>query len=633
MNNNKVNYSSLRTTKTYEDKANATKVIQLLLSRVKSATTILSIEDLIIIHDIAYICDSLSYWNSKGLLKEEIELYKKLAKQYATIIKDLFFLSNENKPKSFLEDLKKFDNETDIEYNQRMFDIEEKFKDAFDILARLGDFDSYCVAMEWYRPESSRFYLPRRNVLIRHGIIQDLQDLNDGVIIIYLLEAPPSIGKSVLGSLWCAFRNGQNSNARGLIGNANSALTKGFFNDIYTFLVDSEYRHNEIFGTRKVISDVEYTSLYFDKRKREPNVMCRSVESGATGIIHINKEGYLYLDDTIKGAEEANSKERLQKIIYSITSTFMDRRENEFVPVLHIGTPWSLYDFASYLKGMYGTENWFRVKSIPAYYVDDNGKEITNFDYEGKHYKSVKYWKQQIEIDDPVIANAKFLMKPMERDGRLFDNVLTFTLEEFKTAIKEEKPYICSACDVAVSKGGDYFAQGFFYVFEKRKEILLPDVIYSNKGTDYTLPLSAKKLIYHNVEKVEYEEKEGSLNKEVNYGVADKVREFVKIHNWQTINFSSHSGAGLKSKSNRIDTFQAEIRGVYMPDRYILKFLDKKDRISNYEYNLAMQHLFSYSASSNAIGKQFDDFPDMLSMNFAYNIKNKKKVRFFNIKI
>jgi hypothetical protein len=63
MNNNKVNYSSLRTTKTYEDKANATKVIQLLLSRVKSATTILSIEDLIIIHDIAYICDSLSYLN------------------------------------------------------------------------------------------------------------------------------------------------------------------------------------------------------------------------------------------------------------------------------------------------------------------------------------------------------------------------------------------------------------------------------------------------------------------------------------------------------------------------------------------------------------------------------------------
>lgn len=633
MANNKVYYSTLRTTKSYEDKANATKVIELLLSRVKSVNEIENIETLLIFHDIAYICDSLTYWNSKGLLKEELEIYKKFAKKYAQKIKDLFFLSNENKPKTFLEDLKKIDDETEVEYKQRIFNIEEQFKDAFDILARLGDFDSYCVSMEWYRPESSKFYLPRRNVLIKHNVIQDLQDLNDGIIIMYLLEAPPSIGKSVIGSLWCAFRVGQNSNARGLIGNANSALTKGFFNDIYTFIVDSEYRHNEIFGTRKVISDVEYTSLYFDKRKREPNIMCRSVESGATGIIHLNKEGFLYLDDTVKGAEEANSKERLQKIIYSITSTFMDRRENEFVPVLHIGTPWSLYDFASYLKGMYGNESWFRVKSIPAYYVDENGKEITNFAYDGKHYKSIKYWKQQIEIDDPIIANAKFLMTPMEKDGRLFDNVTTFTLEEFKNAMQEEKPFVCSAVDVAVSKGGDFFAQGFFYVFEKRNEIYLLDVIYSNKGTDYTLPLCAKKLIYHNVEKVEFEEKEGSINKEVNYGVAEKVREIVKKLKGQQINFSSHSGAGLKSKSNRIDTFQAEIRGVYMPDRYILKFLCKNDRISNPEYNLAMQHLFNYSSSRNAIGKQVDDFPDMLSMNFIYNIKNKKTIRIFKIKI
>ena len=84
---------------------------------------------------------------------------------------------------------------------------------------------------------------------------------------------------------------------------------------------------------------------------------------------------------------------------------------------------------------------------------------------------------------------------------------------------KKKKPYIVSAVDVAVAKGGDYFAQGFFYVFEKRREVYLLDVIYSNKGTDYTLPLSARKLIYHNVERVEFEEKEGALNKDVNYGV------------------------------------------------------------------------------------------------------------------
>lgn len=368
MSGRKIGLSNYRATKSLEEKNLGIKTLQFLLSRGKSIKMIRTLDELRIAHGIVELADIFWYWNNRGLLEEEIEIYKKIAKKYANMIKDLYFVKP--RPIQIVEGMKRYATETEIEYNDRLYEFEERFKTAFDTLARLGDFDSFIIAMEWYRASSTQFYLPRRDTLIRHNLIGDLQDLFDGKIRTLLIEAPPGIGKSVLGSMWCSFRNLYYKSGKGLIGNANSALTKGFFNDMFRFLSDGEYRANEIFGVSSLVSDAEYTSLYWgNKKKREPNIMCRSVESGATGIIHLNEEGYLYLDDTIKGAEEANSRDRLQKIIYSITSTFMDRMDNDRVPLLHIGTPWSLYDYASYLKGVYNGQEWFRVNSIPAYYI------------------------------------------------------------------------------------------------------------------------------------------------------------------------------------------------------------------------------------------------------------------------
>ena len=98
-------------------------------------------------------------------------------------------------------------------------------------------------------------------------------------------------------------------------------------------------------------------------------------------------------------------------------------------------------------------------------------------------------------------------MKPMERDGQLFDSVSTFTIEEFEEIRKEEKPYIVSAVDVAV-KGGDYFAQGSFYVFERR-EVYLLDVIYSNRNRLHIATIWQENWFTTMLERVEFEEKKG----------------------------------------------------------------------------------------------------------------------------
>lgn len=57
-------------------------------------------------------------------------------------------------------------------------------------------FDSYLIYLEKNRLEKDRFYLPKRKHLIRHGIIQVAQDLEDDVIDIASISMPPGTQKA-----------------------------------------------------------------------------------------------------------------------------------------------------------------------------------------------------------------------------------------------------------------------------------------------------------------------------------------------------------------------------------------------------------------------------------------------------
>lgn len=61
-------------------------------------------------------------------------------------------------------------------------------KDAYTCYAPYN-FEAYLIAMEWNRPVEKRFYQPRMKVL--KPVINDLQDLGDGVIDVYCLSMPP----------------------------------------------------------------------------------------------------------------------------------------------------------------------------------------------------------------------------------------------------------------------------------------------------------------------------------------------------------------------------------------------------------------------------------------------------------
>ena len=77
----------------------------------------------------------------------------------------------------------------------------ELYEKIFDVLVLESPYslDSYFQALEYNRPIEQQFYLPRRNTLMKHGVIQALEDL-----IIYdridelFLSMPPRVGKTTL---------------------------------------------------------------------------------------------------------------------------------------------------------------------------------------------------------------------------------------------------------------------------------------------------------------------------------------------------------------------------------------------------------------------------------------------------
>ena len=79
---------------------------------------------------------------------------------------------------------------------------------AYDTRARQGDFESFCIAMEWNRPINKQFYLPRARLLKKHGVIQGVQDLIDDKLDLLVLNLPPRIGKNLSNSTPVLTKNG-----------------------------------------------------------------------------------------------------------------------------------------------------------------------------------------------------------------------------------------------------------------------------------------------------------------------------------------------------------------------------------------------------------------------------------------
>lgn len=474
-------------------------------------------------------------------------------------------------------------------------DIELCLRNAYDTLARHGDFESFMIAMEWNRDIRKQFYLPRRRVLRKHGFIQGIQDLLDRKIKMLVIEAPPGIGKSVMGEFAFVYQYVMNPLTKSLMGGCTNMLVTGFYQDCLDLMTSDEYRLKEIFPDfPEIINNAEYKMIYTERKKREPNLMFVSIEVGATGIIHV--DGMLYVDDLIKNAEQANNPDQCQKVRYAYTGTLQDRLVNADVPILVIGTMWSINDHISYLKTKYGGESWFRNISVPCM---NQERTESNFMYDFGLEKTVEHWERLIRDDDEIIAQAKFFCVAMDREGKLFN---TKEFNYFSTLPAIEPDRVVAFVDVAYG-GGDNYSMPIGYVYGR--DVYIPDVIYSKEKVDYTRPQTVAKIKQHNIQRVHFE---GNNGGEL---VADNISEDLKSEGVHC-NITRKRAPNTKSKLDRILAVASQIEGRdENQGTYRLFFLTKEKQ--SMEYRKFMSCISRFSQSLDIQGKQEDDAPDSLA--------------------
>ena len=487
---------------------------------------------------------------------------------------------------------------------------------CYDVMARNGDFEAFMIAMEWNRPMSKKFYLPRARLLKKHGLIDALQGLQDDKYDLVVLNMPPRSGKSTLSIFFLTMRAALYPELSILGNGCTTVLTDSFYKEFLNFVTSDEYRFSEIFPNIKIVNkSSEYDYLDFNTEKRFHTVTFRSVDATTTGVAEASN--LLYCDDLVKDVETANSKERLDKLYHTYTGTMKDRKVSRLCkdgvyrscPELHVNTPWSIHDVTSrVIRDAEKMENDDRVKIVSVPCWDEERRSNFEYDY-GKGFNT-RYYEEMEVAEDPVIFSAKYLMKPIEREGRPFERDSLIYFDELPLDDKgnTKVPDRVVAYNDVSHGGNDYMSMPIAYVYGT--DVYIVDVLFMRKfdGDAYSRPKVCEKIINWKISSCGFEKNNGgdfyeSLIHE------DLVNLGVRCH---TIAFNAST---RQSKLDRILSCQADIHGDSMlSGTFRLFFRNPASLHKNSEYMAFLENLWGWSQKEGSIQKsQHDDAPDSLA--------------------
>ena len=480
---------------------------------------------------------------------------------------------------------------------------------CYDVMARNGDFEAFMIAMEWNRPMSKKFYLPRARLLKKHGLIDALQGLQDDKYDLVVLNMPPRSGKSTLSIFFLAMRAALYPELSILGNGCTTVLTDSFYKEFLNFVTSDEYRFSEIFPNIKIVNkSSEYDYLDFNTEKRFHTVTFRSVDATTTGVAEASN--LLYCDDLVKDVETANSKERLDKLYHTYTGTMKDRKVSRLCkdgvyrscPELHVNTPWSIHDVTSrVIRDAEKMENSDRVKIVSVPCWDEERKSNFEYDY-GKGFNT-RYYEEMEVAEDPVIFSAKYLMKPIEREGRPFERDSLIYFDELPLDDKgnTKVPDRVVAYNDVSHGGNDYMSMPIAYVYGT--DVYIVDVLFMRKfdGDAYSRPKVCEKIINWKISSCGFEKNNGgdfyeSLIHE------DLVNLGVRCH---TIAFNAST---RQSKLDRILSCQSDIHGDSMLNgTFRLFFRNPASLQKNSEYMAFLENLWGWSQKEGSIQKSQHD--------------------------
>ena len=447
--------------------------------------------------------------------------------------------------------------------------------------------DAYFLYLERKRMEKNRFYQPRRQILVRLGVIQALQDLIDDKIDVLSFSFPPGTGKSTLEIFLLSGIMGWFPDMPNLASAFSGGMTKSIYDGVSQIIADdTEYAWKEIFPNvefdpRSGTNSKEQT-INVGKAKRFKSLTCCAIGASLTGRTRC--EYLLCADDMVSGIEEAMSKPRMDKLWQAFNTDLLTRRKDG-CKLLIIGTRWSVHDPIGKLYEIHKDNPRARFMAIPA--LNKDGE--SNFNYVGGVGFSTKYFKDIQEGMDDISFKCLFMAEPIEREGLLYhDDEIKRYLE-----LPLQKPdAILSVVDTK-NKGTDFFFQPVLYQYGE--DYYLVDTICSD-NSDYEVQYSrsANLLLQHNVEACKFESNNGGdrVALEVSNRVKD-AKGYCNITQEYT----------TSNKETQIIVYAPWVKKhVYFKDRSLYHPRD--------DYGVMMSFLMSYVVAGK---NDHDDVPDGLS--------------------
>lgn len=277
-------------------------------------------------------------------------------------------------------------------------------------------FDSFLLYLEKDRQPQDRFYLPRRDCLRKHGIIQGMQDLEDDVLDILSISMPPGTSKTTAEKFFCAWVMGKHPSDYNLFFSHSSEITRMFFDGVKDIITnDTEYHYKEIFPKVYVQNtNAKAETLNLNDYKPFASLQCTSVGAKNSGKVRASR--YLFCDDLIGGIEEALNKALLDKLWRVYGTDARQRKLNGKVKEIHIATRWSVHDVIGRLQLIYKGNDRARFIAIPD--IDPETGE-SNFLYKYNGMTVEFFHDQELTMDD-ISYRCLYKNDPIEREGILY---------------------------------------------------------------------------------------------------------------------------------------------------------------------------------------------------------------------
>ena len=454
-------------------------------------------------------------------------------------------------------------------------------------------FERYLIYLERKREEPERFYLPKREQLNKHGLIQAMQDLEDDKLDLLSISMPPGTQKTTLEKFFCSWIIGKHPKDYSLFFSHSGDITEMFYKGVLDITTNNiEYTWAEIFPKVKLqATNAKAETINFDKYKPYANIQCTSVGSKNAGKVRCNR--YLYCDDLIGGIEEALNKNILDKLWRIYGTDARQRKLNEQVKEIHIATRWSVHDVIGRLQRAYEGNDKVRFIAIPD--IDpETGESNFNYKYNGM---SVAFFHDQELMMDEVSYKCLYKNEPIEREGLLYHDE---DFERYYELPTKEPDAILGICDTK-DRGTDFCFLPIFYQYGDK--YYWEDCAYDNGAIEIVDELCASVIIKHNPHSIQFES--NSAGGRTADAINDKIKG--KCRTRITKKFTT------QNKETKII-----VNSGWIKEHVLIK--DKSKYAPKSPYGKAVAALMSYTVAGK---NPTDDVPDGMGMFAEYVAKPK----------